>query len=155
MLAWFFNELFYLHYICCSLFWSPIPQFLIPFLLSLASRHPPSQGVSILSRIKSIFHRDQTRLSSNIYVPGALDQPMYCCLVDGSLDLWDLLRVQVSWDCWSFYGDPLPFSFFNPSPNTSIGVPDLSSKVVYKYLFLSQSTACWTFQGTTMLDSHL
>jgi hypothetical protein len=37
------------------------------------------------------------------------------------------------------WGHALPFSFFNPSPNSNIGVPDFSPMVGCKYLHLSQS----------------
>ena len=62
------------------------------------------------------------------------------------LDKWTLLV---------FYGIVLPFSFFNPSPKSTIEVPNFSAMVGYKYLLLSYSAACWTSQETAMTESHL
>jgi len=39
------------------------------------------------------------------------------------LSLWKLLGVWISWDCWSSWV-ALPFSFFSPSLNSTIGVTD-------------------------------
>ena len=43
-----------------------------------------------------------------------------CMLFGCWLSLWELPGVQVSWYCWSSYGVAIPFSSFNPSPNSSI-----------------------------------
>jgi hypothetical protein len=64
-----------------------------------------------------------------------------CMLPSWWLSFWQLPEVWVSWDCWSSYGVALPFSFFNPSPNSTIGVPDFSPMVGCKHLHLSQSAA--------------
>jgi hypothetical protein len=55
------------------------------------------------------------------------------------LHLWDLLgSPRVSWNCWSSYRVAFSFSFFNPSPNVSIGVPDFCPMGVNICIFLSQ-----------------
>jgi hypothetical protein len=80
---------------------------------------------------------------------GGADWPMYAFwLVASSLRV---LRGLVSWYCCSSYGVAIPFSFFSPSPNSSIGVPRLSTMVDYKYLRLSQSAAARVSQTTAML----
>ena len=56
----------------------------------------------------------------------------------------------VSWYC-SSYGVAIPFSFFNPSPNSSIGVPGPSPMVGCEYLF-SASQNC--LGPTGKLDSR-
>jgi hypothetical protein len=72
-------------------------------------------------------------------VPGASDLTFYASA--WWLCLLELPGVWVSWGCWSSYGVTLPFSFFNPSPNSTIGVPDLSPVVGCKHLHLPQSAA--------------
>jgi hypothetical protein len=48
------------------------------------------------------------------------------------LRLWELPRIQVSRNCWSFYRVARPFSTVNPSPNYSIGISDFSPMLVHK-----------------------
>ena len=57
--------------------------------------------------------------------------------------------------CCSSCGVAIPFSSFNPSPNSSIGVPDLSPMVSCKYLHLAQSAAGRASQRRAMLGSCL
>ena len=78
-----------------------------------------------------------------------------CMLFGWWINLWDLPGIQVSWHCWSSYGVAIPFSSFNPSPNSSIGVPSLSPMVGCKHLHLSQSAAGRASQRTAMLGSCL
>ena len=52
-------------------------------------------------------------------------------------------------------GVTLSFSFFNPSPNSTIGDPDFSFVVGCKYLLLSQSDAGRASQRTAMPGSDL
>lgn len=46
-----------------------------------------------------------------------------------------------------------PFSYFNPSPNSSIGVPGLSPIVGSKYFHMSQSAAGVASQKTAIIGS--
>ena len=57
--------------------------------------------------------------------------------------------------CCSSYGVAIPFSSFNPSPNSSIDLSGLSPMVGCKYLHLSQSVVVRTSQRTAMLHSCL
>jgi hypothetical protein len=100
----------------------------------------PFPGASSFYRIKHIpSHWGQMRQSSVTYVPGATNQPMYALwLVAQSLGA---LKGLVSWSCCSSYTVAIPFSSFSPSPEFSIGVPDLSPMVGCKYLHLSQPAA--------------
>jgi hypothetical protein len=46
---------------------------------------------------------------------------------------------QVSWHCWSSYRVAIPFSSFCPAPNSSLGVPELNSRLaVNSCICLSQ-----------------
>ena len=110
---------------------APLPQLLTPLFLPLdcervlrPTLHPPGipfSGALTLSRIRHTFsHWDQTRQSSPMYVPGAMDQPMY--VLWWWLSLWELPGVQVSWHCSSSYGVDICFSSSDPSPNCSLGV---------------------------------
>ena len=74
----------------------------------------------------------------HVYLP----QTSLCMLPGWWLGLWVFPGVQVSWDCWSSYGVALPFSFFNPSPNSTVGVPNFSPMVGCKCL-VSVSVGCW------------
>ena len=47
----------------------------------------------------------------------------------------------------------IPFSFFNPSPNSTLPIPDLMSNGWEKYLHLPQPAACRAFQRMAMLGS--
>jgi hypothetical protein len=73
------------------------------------------------------------------------DQPVYA--PGWWLSLWELPRVWFSWECWFSYGVTFPFSFFNPFPNSTMGIPE--------YLHLSQSTAGRASQRTSMPGSCL
>ena len=61
-----------------------------------------------------------------------------CMLFGLWLSLWKLWGVPVSRHCCSSYGVAIPFSSFSPSPNSSIGIPDLSPMVGCICIFLSQ-----------------
>jgi hypothetical protein len=65
-------------------------------------------------------------------------QTSTCMLYGWWPTLWKIPGVWVSWCCWSSYGVVIPFSSFNPVPNSSFGVPDLSPVVGFNYLYLSQ-----------------
>jgi hypothetical protein len=81
---------------------------------------PSSLGPQVSWRLSTYLHWGQTRKTSAIYVLGASVWPMHA--PGWWLSLWEFPEVWVSWDWWSFYGVALPFSFFNPSPNSTIGV---------------------------------
>jgi hypothetical protein len=61
-----------------------------------------------------------------------------CMLFGWWLGLWELPRVQVSWHFWLSYWVAIPFSSFSPSPNSSIGVPNLHPMLGYIFICLSQ-----------------
>lgn len=104
--------------------WSPLPQFLIPFLLPHISKRMflhqpglPTPWASSLSNVSCIFfHWGQTRQT---HVFGALDQlVVYAAWSAG---------IRISWDSWSSYGVTLLFSFFQPSPNSTTRGPQLQA----------------------------
>jgi hypothetical protein len=64
-----------------------------------------------------------------------------CRIFDWWLSLQLLGGVRVSWHCCSSYGVAVSFRSFCPSPNSSIGVPDLSPMDACECLHLSQSPA--------------
>ena len=80
-------------------------------------------------------------------------QTIPCLLHDWWLSLWELLGIQVIWDCFPSYVVAIPFSFFNPSPNSTLPIPDLMSNGWEKYLHLPQPAACRAFQRMAMLGS--
>jgi hypothetical protein len=61
-----------------------------------------------------------------------------CMLPGWRPSVWEISRVWVSWDCWSFYVVALLLNFFQPFSNSTTGVPNFSQMVGYKYLCLSQ-----------------
>ena len=138
----FINYFIHLHSKYWPPSWSYLPEFFTPsHPLSLwEGAHPtplasPFPGASRLYRIRLILsHWGQTRHSSSTYVPGASEQQ--CISFGWWLSLWELPGVQVSWHCCSSYGVVIPFSSFKPSPNSSIGLLDLSAMVGCEYLHL-------------------
>jgi hypothetical protein len=50
------------------------------------------------------------------------------------LCVWEISGFQVIWDCWSSCGITLFLSFFQPSPNSTIGLHVFSPLTGYKYL---------------------
>ena len=114
---------------------------------------PIPWGLS-LSRVRwGLYHWDQTRQSSDVYVSGASYQVVYAawlvaqCLRD--------VRGPSSWDYWPFYGVALLLSFFQPFPNSDTVVLNFRPLVGCKYLLLSQAAAYWASQRAAMLDSCL
>ena len=81
----------------------------------------------------------QVSTGSATYVLGAQTSP--CMLYGWRLSLWELPEFQISWYCWSSYGHANSSSSFNSSPDSFIGVPDLSPIVCCMYLHLSQLAA--------------
>ena len=90
--------------------------------------------------------------STNICIPGSSDQPVYLWLV--ALSQWDP-KIQATWNFWSSYGVVIPFSSFNPSHNSSEGVPEISLMFECKYMHLSWSAAGKASQRIAMLGSCL
>lgn len=77
------------------------------------------------------------------------------CLPFGwCISLWELPVVQVSWHCWSSCKVAISLRAFNPSPNSSTGIPDLCLMFVCGYLHLSQLLGRAS-QGAAMLGSGL
>jgi hypothetical protein len=97
------------------------------------------EGVSLWhSRIRYIFSHWSRPGSPLLCMRWGL-QPACVCYLVGSSVSGSSLGSGVSWNCWSSYGVALPFSFFKPSPNSTIGVHDFSPVVGCKYLHLTQS----------------
>jgi hypothetical protein len=101
----------------------------------------PAESLSLrassLYRIRCILsHWGLTRQSSDICEP----QTSTCMLCGWWLSLWSepsrLVDIVVL-----PYGVAMLLISFNPSPNSSIGAPDLSPMLGCKYLQLSQSAA--------------
>lgn len=108
--------------------------------------YPPS-GVSSFYRIRHILpHWGQTKESIFCYICAPV-----CSLVDGLFSGWSLgsgLTDTVGIPMWLT-------SPSIPSPNYSIGVPNLILMLGYNYLHLSQSATDRASQRTAMLDSYL
>jgi hypothetical protein len=62
----------------------------------------------------------------------------WCMLPGWWSSIWEILGVQVNWDCWSSYRDALLLSFFQFSPNSTTGVSSFCPLVRCKYLHLTQ-----------------
>jgi hypothetical protein len=72
------------------------------------------------------------------------------------ISVWEISKVQVSWDCWSSYRvAALLLSFFQLFPNSTTGVSSFCSLVECKYLHLILSAACWVFQRAVTIDPFL
>jgi hypothetical protein len=92
-----------------------------------------------------------------------LDPSVFCCICVGSwcmlsgwwLSVWEILGVQVSWDCWSSYRVALLLSFFQLFPNSTTVVTSFCPLVGCKYLHLTHSAACWVFQRAVMMGPFL
>ena len=88
--------------------------------LPLASPSPEHQVSTGLGHILSLW--GQTWQSIICYICACdLGAAHVCSWVGGSVSG----SSQVSWHCCSSYGVAIPFSSFNPSPNSSIGAPGL------------------------------
>ena len=69
--------------------------------------------------------------------------------------VWEILGVQVNWDCWSSYRVALLLIFFQLFPYSTTGVCSFCPLVGCKYLHLTYSAACWIFQRTVMIGPFL
>ena len=74
----------------------------------------------------------------------------WCNLPDWWSSAWEILEVQVNWDCWSSYRFSL-LSFFQLFPNSTTGVSSFCPLVGCKYLYLTLSVACWVFWRAVMI----
>jgi hypothetical protein len=78
------------------------------------------------------------------------------CMLPGLWpSVWEILGVQVNWDCCSSYRVVHLVSFFQLSPNSTTGVSSFCSLDGCKYLRLNLSTACWLFQRAVMIGLFL
>jgi hypothetical protein len=78
------------------------------------------------------------------------------CMWPGWLSVWEISGVWVSWDCWSFYGVTLLLNFFQPFPNSTIGVPNFSPMVGCEYQDLMVFCCDWKeTKQRSMLDVFL
>ena len=59
-------------------------------------------------------------------------------LPDWWSSVWEILQVQVDWDCWSFYRVTFLLSFFQHFPNSTTGVSSFYPLVECRYLHLTQ-----------------
>ena len=82
-----------------------------------------------------------------VYVLGASYQLAYAAWLCSSI--WEILGVQVNWDCWSSYRVPLLLSFFQLSPNST------TASVHWLGANICDSAACWVFQKAVMIGPFL
>jgi len=142
--------------------WSPPFRVLHPILPLLASERVFSYPSCRLPHPLSLGHQVSTGLGSSFPTEAREGSPLLrMCwprispymLFGWWLTLWELPCIWVSWCC--SYGVAIPFRSFSPSPNSSIGVPDLSPRFGSKYLHLSQSASGRVSYKTAILDSCL
>ena len=134
ILKFFINYFIYLHPSPCSQSSSPIPS---PLHLWEDAAHIPSPWDISSTELGASSSTEAGRGSPPLRMCGGPPTSPHT-LFGWWISLWELPGVQVSWHCWSSYGVAIPFSSFNPSPNSSIGVPDLSPVLACEYLHLSQ-----------------
>jgi hypothetical protein len=115
---------------------------------------PPSLGPQISKRLGKLSPTD-ARPGSPLLHMCQEPQTSLCVLPVCWLSLLEIPGFWISWDCWSSYVVALPFSFFKPSPNSTIGIPDYSAMVECKYLALNQFAAGRASHRTAMLSSSL
>jgi hypothetical protein len=108
---------------------SPYPSFLCHWE-SASCTVSPSQGRHDSTGLET---SSPTEASPLLYKCLGLRTSL-CMLFDWWRSLPKLPGVQVSWHCWSSYGVAIPFSSFNPSPNSSIRVTTLVPMVGCEYL---------------------
>lgn len=104
---------------------SPFPQFLIPFFLSHASkrvlptttRHSPSWSPQVSQGLNTTSPTEVQPSRHLLYLCHGLQNVLCMVLVGGSVS--DLPVIWIRWSCWSCYRVILPFSFFNPCPNST------------------------------------
>ena len=124
----------------------PVPSHRVPFPIS----HPlciwegstpicPHPGSSILYRIRQ-SSPTEARQASPLLHKYQRPRTAHCVLFAWWHSFWELQVAGVSWYCCSSYVVTIPFSNFNHSANSSIGVYDLRPMVVCKNLHLSHLT---------------
>lgn len=115
-------------------------------------QYPRPRGHHVCTRLGSSSSTEARTGSLLLYMfQGPQTSP--CMLISWWLSLWLFPQVWVSWHCWSSYMVAILFSCFNPSPNSSIQVCELSLVLRCEYPHPSQSAAGRTSQRTTMLQS--
>jgi hypothetical protein len=77
----------------------------------------------------------------------------WCMLSVWWSSIWEILGIQINWDCWSSYRIALPLSFFQR--NSSTGVNCFCPLVGWRYLYLTLSAACWIFWRAVMIGPIL
>lgn len=139
----------------------------VPHLLWLweGAPHQLHPSPSALSHPLPLGHQVSTDIGTSFPTEARQGSPLLhmsyrpwispCMFFGWWLSPWQLLGVHVYWCCWFSYRVAIPINSFNPSPNSSTRVPDLSSIVGYKYLHLSQSATGRASQSTAMLGSCL
>ena len=148
-------------------FWSPLHEFFTLSHIPFASERVRSPTHSHFNLLTSHFPGHQVSIGTSTSFPIEARQGstlLYlqqrsstspCMLFGWWLSPWELLGVWISWYCCLSMGFAIPISSFNPSRNSSMGVPIFSPIVVCEYLHLSQSDAHWASQRSAMLSSGL
>jgi hypothetical protein len=117
-------------------------------------RPPHSLGPPVSPEFGASSHSEASQGSPLLYM--CWGPHISCCMLPGWwLRVWEILGVQVSWNCWSSYGVTLLLSFFQLFPNLTTVVPGFCPLVGCKYLHLTLLAACWTSQWAAMLGSCL
>ena len=81
-------------------------------------------------------------------------QSIWCMLPVWWFSVWEILGVQINWDCGSSCRITIFLSFFQPSLIKQ-EVSSFCPLVGCKYLYLTLSAACWVFQRAVMIDPFL
>ena len=100
-----------------------------------------SSSPSPLSYTPTLVHQVSAGLGQSSLTEARPGSPLLVYALWLLTHLWELIGVQVSWQCWPSCGVAIIFRAFSPSPDSSIGVPDLSPMFGCECLYLSQSAA--------------
>jgi hypothetical protein len=111
--------------------------------------HPPMLGHQVSPPFPLMAHKAILWYMLHIYLEPWIPPSI---LFGWWFTLWELWGVWLVDNC-SSYGIAIPFSFFSPSPSSSIGVPGLSPVVGCEYLFLYWSGADRASQGIAISGS--
>jgi hypothetical protein len=112
-----------------------------------------SGGSSIL-RVGASSLNEHRPSSPLLYVCWGHISAGVCCLVGSPV--WEILEIQINWDCWSSYRIAHLRIFIHPSfPHSTTEVSCFCPMVGCKYVHLILSAACWVFQRAVMLGPFL